>query len=168
MKVSTPKLKRNLSTVLFRETRLTDCPSSYFAVVFVMYHPKSKYQVYTSPFYRVYGRQAKLPIELSIKPKEGETAAEPSISHMIKIRRRALENIQAAQEQQKEYYDAKHRKDKSKYQVGELVLVKNSKKLSRKGSKMEPNWHGPYRIHEVLGKGIFKLCHVDDSKKVLA
>ena len=33
---------------------------------------------------------------------------------------------------------------------------------------MEPNWHGPYRIHEVLGKGTFKLCNVDDSNKVLA
>ena len=131
-----------------------------------------------SPFYLVYGRQARLPIELNIKPEEGEPAAEPStssdlkfdeyISDMIKIRRRALENIQAAQERQKGYYDAKHGKDKSKYQVGELVLVKNSKKLSRKGSKMEPNWHGPYRIHEILGKGTFKLCHVDDSKKVLA
>ena len=87
---------------------------------------------------------------------------------MITIRRRALENIQAAQERQKGYYDAKHGKDKSKYRVGELVLVKNSKKLSRKGSKMEPNWHGPYRIHEVLGKGTFKLCNVDDSNKVLA
>ena len=105
-----------------------------------------------SPFYLVYGRQARLPIELNIKPEEGEPAAEPStssdlkfdeyISDMIKIRRRALENIQAAQERQKGYYDAKHGKDKSKYQVGELVLVKNSKKLSRKGSKMEPNWHG--------------------------
>ena len=105
-----------------------------------------------SPFYLVYGRQARLPIELNIKPEEGEPAAEPStssdlkfdeyISDMMKIRRRALENIQAAQERQKGYYDAKHGKDKSKYQVGELVLVKNSKKLSRKGSKMEPNWHG--------------------------
>ena len=47
-----------------------------------------------------------------------------------------------------------------------LVLVKNSKKLSRKGSKMELKWHGPYRIHNVLGKGTFKLCNVDDSKKV--
>ena len=35
----------------------------------------------TSSFYLVYGRQAKLPIELSIKPEEGEPAAEPSTSN---------------------------------------------------------------------------------------
>ena len=33
---------------------------------------------------------------------------------------------------------------------------------------MEPLWHGPYRIHEDLGKGFFKLCLVDDCRKILA
>ena len=33
---------------------------------------------------------------------------------------------------------------------------------------MEPNWLGPYRIHEVLNKGTFRLSQVEDGKKVLA
>ncbi len=131
-----------------------------------------------SPFFLVYGRQAKLPIEFNLKNDKDEVVEEPNTSHdikfeehvsnMIKFRKRALENIQVAQKRQKGYYDAKHGKDKQLYRVGKLVLVRNCKKLSRKGSKMEPNWSGPYRIHEVLSKGTFKLSNVQDSKKVLA
>ena len=54
-----------------------------------------------------------------------------------------------AQDGQKYCYDAKYAKDKSKYKVSLLVWVKNSKKLSRKGSKLEKNWLEPYRICEV-------------------
>ena len=33
---------------------------------------------------------------------------------------------------------------------------------------MESLWHGPYRIHEDLGKGCFKLCLMDDCNEILA
>ena len=87
---------------------------------------------------------------------------------MIAIRKRALGNIQNAQGRQKKYYDAKHCKDKEMYKVGTLVLLKNSKKLSRKGSKLEPNWTGPYRINEVLKKGTFRLCSANNTSNVLS
>lgn len=86
---------------------------------------------------------------------------------MIEVRKKALENIQSAQERQKKYYDAKHCKDKEQYKVGASVLMLNSKKLSRKGSKLEPNWIGPYSIHEVLPKGTYRLCN-PETGKVLA
>ena len=118
-----------------------------------------------SPFLLVYGRQARLPVELTLKAaiKEEEEEAdkisdmdlEEYTSAMVAIRRKALENIKAAQERQKTQYDSKHCKDKAKYKAGSLVLVKNCRKLSRKGLKMEPNWTGPYCIHEVLSKGTF-------------
>ena len=56
---------------------------------------------------------------------------------MDDVQRKALENIQSAQERQKKYYDAKHCKDKEPYKVGAAVLLLNSKKLSKKGSKLE-------------------------------
>ena len=62
-----------------------------------------------------------------------------------------------AQGRQKVYYDQVHCKDREKYKVETLVLIKNSKKLSKKGSKMKPNWTGPYLIHEVLSKGTYRL-----------
>ena len=85
---------------------------------------------------------------------------------MIYIRKKALQNIQVVRGRQK-YYDAKHCKDKAKYKVGDLVLLKNCRQLSRKGLKLEPNWIGPYRIHETVGKGTYRLCSCGDSSKVL-
>ena len=149
-----------------------------------------------SPFYLVYGRNARLPVDINLKGEENgeedvmgchqrekekfivaevgdkEEGLEESLyvrtQAMIDIRKKALENIEVAQTRQKRYYDAKHSKDKSCYKVGALVLVKNARKLTRKGSKLEPNWTGPYQIAEVVGRGTFRLCHQDDNSKVLS
>ena len=102
-----------------------------------------------------------------VMKEEEDTGLEEHIKKMVTIRRKALENIQVAQKRQKTQYDAKHSQDKAMYKVGTLVLVKNSRKLSRKGSKMAPNWFGPYCIHEVLKKGTFRLSQAEDDKKVL-
>ena len=34
--------------------------------------------------------------------------------------------------------------------MGQVVLVKNMKKLSKKGDKMDSNWIGPYEVAECL------------------
>ena len=45
------------------------------------------------------------------------------------------------------------------------VLLKNSKKLSRKGSIMKPNWTGLYHIHEATGKNTYKLSRFKGTNK---
>ena len=56
---------------------------------------------------------------------------------MVDVRKKALENIEKAQGRQKVYYDQIHCKDRELYEVGTLVLLKNSKKLIRKKG---PRW----------------------------
>ena len=88
---------------------------------------------------------------------------------MIRIRRQALHNLHKVQKRQKTYYDKLHSADKLSYKVGTLVLVKNSKKDTKKGSRMEQNWSGPvYSIIEVLQKGTFRLARQDNLSKPLA
>ena len=83
------------------------------------------------------------------------------------MRKNALQNIQKAQERQKKAYNAKHCSENQLFKVGIQVLIRNSKKLSRKGSKMEPNWTGPYKICQILKKNTFCLCYVNDCNKKL-
>ena len=40
------------------------------------------------------------------------------------------------------------------------MLLKNSKKESRKGDKLAPRWVGLYSIHESLGKGVYRLSNL--------
>ena len=55
---------------------------------------------------------------------------------MVDVRKKALENIRKAQGRQKVYYDRIYCKDRELYEVGTLVLLKNGKKLTKKG----PRW----------------------------
>jgi len=93
------------------------------------------------------------------KQEEG-IGLEEHICKMVTIRRKALENIKVV------HYDANIARTRLGTRWEHWFL--NSLKLSPKGSKMAPNWLGPYCIHEVLNKGTFRLSQVKDGKKVLA
>ena len=64
-------------------------------------------------------------------------------------------NVSEAQKRQKKHYDAKHQQ--TLFEIGQVVLVKNMKKLSKKGDKMEPNWTGPYEVAECVGNNNYRL-----------
>ena len=70
-----------------------------------------------------------------------------------------------AQARQKEVYDAKHQQ--GSFIIGQSVLLRNMKKLSKKGDKMSPNWTGPYVIIESLGKNMYRLRKKTGSKAIL-
>lgn len=74
-------------------------------------------------------------------------------------------NVNEAQKRQKKQYDAKHQQ--SLFEIGQVVLVKNMKKLSKKGDKMEPNWTGPYEIAECIGNNNYRLRRRTGTKELL-
>lgn len=43
------------------------------------------------------------------------------------------------------------------YKIGDDVLLKNMRKLDRKGGGLTKTWDGPYTIAEVMDKGVYKL-----------
>ena len=60
---------------------------------------------------------------------------------------KALSNITLAQERDKKNYRKRIEKGAISFslQLGELVLLKNSRKDTRKGGRLEKTWMGPYR-----------------------
>ena len=74
-----------------------------------------------------------------------------------KLHENALANIQKAQADQKQQYDAKHNTC-TKLKVSDVVLVECKKNDGRKGGKLEINFKGgPYTIAEDVGKGRLRL-----------
>ena len=53
------------------------------------------------------------------------------------------------------YYDRKHAQ--AEFQLGNQVLLRNMRKVSRKGGKMDKEWTGTFTIAEVCGKGLYSL-----------
>jgi hypothetical protein len=50
-------------------------------------------------------------------------------------------------------------RDKS-FHVGDKVLVFNSRKANRKGSKLEKDWLGPYVLKDMTPKGVASLSNI--------
>jgi len=75
----------------------------------------------------------------------------------------ARENIQKAQQKQKQLYDKKHGVADG-FSVGSVVLKKDFKRKKRQGGKLDFCWEGPYTIMKSLGKGLYQL---QNDKEVL-
>ena len=88
-----------------------------------------------------------------------EDKLEDHVKKMIELRIQldvhVKSNVKVAQERQKKHYDRRHQG--GSYEVGQKVLVKNMKKLSKKGDKMAPNWFGPYEVAECVGTNTYHL-----------
>ncbi|XP_061181232.1 uncharacterized protein LOC133189855 [Saccostrea echinata] len=123
-----------------------------------------------SPFYLIYGRKVVLPIQLDIPTtvpnmQRQQTEEEfdeiysdriTSFVELLKAHDAAKDNISIEQKKQKTYYDRKHG-TADLLQPGQRVLLRNSKRINRKGDKMLHRWTGPYTISTCIGEGVYKL-----------
>jgi len=124
-----------------------------------------------TPHEVLYGRKAKLPMDL--QPHDDQTQMESVdsvlLESLIETRKRineeASKNIEKSQARQKKNYD--HRHDVScDIKVGDIVAIKNSKRIHRMGDKMKPLWIGKYIVVDSLGKGRLRLQNADTGKKL--
>lgn len=118
-----------------------------------------------TPFYLVYGRQPRLPVDLALPtgpveslPEDFEELIEQMCQSFLRLnirREGAAKNIKESQKSLKKYHDKKIKRTDIK--VGDNVLVHNTRKTTRKGEKLSKNWNGPYVVENVLGKGTYSL-----------
>ena len=117
-----------------------------------------------TPFYLTYGRQPVLPVDefennREIKNtgiKEDILFRKYEIIELEEQRSEALENIENSQKKQKEIHDGMM-KNETVFRIGEKVLLKESAKDKQWTGKLSENWKGPYYIHEIYGKGAYKI-----------
>ena len=129
-----------------------------------------------TPFEVMYGRMARLPIDINSEKYESpdmrlaayQELADPDEEEIQEkrehIRFSVKKNILAAQNKQKKHYDKIHRASEC-FTVGDTVLKKDFLRKKRKGGKLLFRWQGPFIITSRLGKGLFKL-RASNSNKV--
>ena len=128
-----------------------------------------------SPFFLMYGRQARLPIEsqdtgedeeCKLRGKIIDDSIQDAITKRIntieKLRtdttNKVMDNITSAQDRQKRDYQKRHQQKKT-FEEGESVLLWNLRRADRKGGKMKEPWLGPYTIHTVMDNGTYQLAN---------
>ena len=118
-----------------------------------------------SAFEIVYGSECLLPVQFSILSwnmvdwEEIRTREDLLLARMRQLDQRVLaeahaaENLRNSRKANKAYFDQQKRLrgDQQQLQIGDLVLLHNTKKLKTYSSKikLDDNWYGPYRIREI-------------------
>lgn len=144
-----------------------------------------------SPFFLLHGRyqrsqEGMTSYELEETIANDEQSSEPSIIDDVMMRRLdeliklhmeyipgASVRQQQRKDQQKTQYDKERGAINKKLRIGDAVLIKNHA-IAELSSNLGPVWLGPYKIHKILGRGIYIISdghlifdsqvHADDLK----
>ena len=130
-----------------------------------------------TPFFLMHGREARFPLEVE-KSTEVNGYEDGKFGDVQKTLRRlqalkekifpeVSKNIDTSQDKQKKQYKKRREIDQGTViKEGDLVLRLNMLKRTRKGSKSEDTWTGPYRVHDVSKYGFCQLQSMANAKYI--
>ena len=112
------------------------------------------------PFFLVYGRQAKLPIDIS----NGNHSTQQTLPHRVQqliddvpqIRLQTQQKIHHMQKKQKDRHDGKLKRPIT-FKIGDKVLYYKANLEKQWSGKFQTKWKGPYYIHTILLNGSYKI-----------
>ena len=114
------------------------------------------------PFYLLYGREPRLPIDVNLLPSNVDHLSTSIAEHRARFvsqleeaQRLAKHNTERTQQQMKERYDLKAAP--AQYQIGQRVWVFTPKTRKGLSKKLLHHWHGPYCIVKQLSPVNFQL-----------
>ena len=119
-----------------------------------------------TPFQLIYGRQAKLPIDLKITTFSDEPITFDEalmkrtfqiINKMSQDQNKAYDNLVKSQDRQKSH----HKLTNDKLKIGDKVLLHRTDLQNNLSAKLMEKWIGPFYIHNVLPNNVYKLRNID-------
>src|ERR1043165_7614273 len=128
----------------------------YISPVLFAYRTKQHKSTEIQPFYLMYGRNARTPMNEDNKEITLAERIENLVERLPKIRLKAKEMNMKAQEKQKEHHDKRIKKE-HEFEIGEKVLYYKAAKAKQWSGKLEEKWKGPYYIHEKILNGSYKI-----------
>ena len=116
-----------------------------------------------TPFEIIYGRLAKVPIDLTYQNKDVDLSLDPN-GYAVMVKNK-LQNVyehvntnrDVAVNKQKLYYDRTHRA--AKLNVGDRVWLHDSTKKIGLSKKFSKNWIGPYTVISKIGDANYTIQH---------
>lgn len=130
----------------------------YIAPILFAYRTSKHSTTKLSPFFLIYGREAKLPMD-SMEIEEERSLVnhvEYQIDQLPIFRNKARKQITNEQQKQKDRHDKKL-PPVVPFEIGTQVLYYRATLDKQWSNKLEPKWKGPYYIHSILGNGAYKI-----------
>jgi hypothetical protein len=130
----------------------------YIAPTLFAYRTTKHSTTKIEPFFLVYGRSARLPVD---EVQAGNVNVEKDrlsnlIDHIPSIRAQSKVRIAQAQNKQKDRHDKTVARP-NQFQIGDKVLYFNVVLDQSHSGKFNPKWKGPFSIKEVLPHEAYKL-----------
>lgn len=138
----------------------------HLPMILFAYRVSPHASTHESPFYLLYGREPRLPIDTALLLPSTDLSTSVT-EHRARIVRNLADaqqiiasNTQLAQQRMKEQYDKTSRP--VRFDIGSRVWVYTPKQRKGLSKKLQHNYHGPYRIIQKLSPVHFKLCTTEN------
>jgi hypothetical protein len=151
-------LKESLAKIIQEQTEW----DLHIAPVLFAYRTAQQSTTKMTPFLLTYRREAKLSLDDHVDQKDKNLIdrIQQIIEKLPDIREKAKQTMIAMKNKQKTAHD-KHLTKPTSFDIGQKVLYFDAARINQFSGKLEPKWKGPYRIHEILINGSYRLREED-------
>jgi hypothetical protein len=156
------RFNRTLYKSLAKMSDKTNDWDLFIAPVLFAYRTTKHSTTQIEPFFMVYGRSARLPMDHL--EEDDQMAENDRLHHLIddvpQIRQKAKAQVLQAQNKQKEKH-GQITKNTLDFQIGDKVLYFKVAQDQSHSGKLNPKWTGPFYIHDVRPHGAYKLRTIE-------